>query len=171
MFIERLKGVFLLKSMTFEEIEHDENATRQAAIVVIVVALVTGVGTALFSSLTDSSAFWGAVSAIAWAIIGWLVWSAVSFFVGTSLFDGVATFQEMLRVIGFAYAPQVLAIVPCIGPLVGMIWSLAAGFVAIRQGLDLDDFKAFLTAAVGLAVYGLGYLLLNVVLSLLGALF
>ncbi len=171
MFIDRLRGVFLLKPQTFEEIEHDQNATGQAALVVFIVALVTGVGTALFSTFTDSSALWGAVGAIAWALIGWLIWSAVSFFVGTALFQGQATFGEMLRVIGFAYAPQVLSIIPCIGGLIGIIWSLIAGFIAIRQGLDLDDLRAFLTVLVGLVVYGLGYLLINILLGLTGALF
>jgi uncharacterized membrane protein YeaQ/YmgE (transglycosylase-associated protein family) len=59
----------------------------------------------------------------------------------------------MLRVIGFAYLPMLLSIIPCIGGFIGIIWALAAGFIAIRQGLDLDNTKAFFTVVIGAVVY------------------
>ena len=34
----------------------------------------------------------------------------------------------------------------------GLIWSLAAAFVAVRQGLDLDNTKALLTIIIGAVV-------------------
>jgi hypothetical protein len=102
--------------------------------------------------------------------VGWILWSAVSYFVGTSFFGGKATLAEMLRVIGFAQAPQLLAIIPCIGAVVGGIWALIAGFIAIRQGLDLDNTKAFLTALIGFAVFVIGYIILAVVMGFAGTL-
>jgi hypothetical protein len=85
--------------------------------------------------------------------------------VGTNLFGGKATVDEMLRVIGFAYAPQMLSIIPCIGGLVGWIWSLIAGFIAIRQGLDLDNTKAFLTVLVGFIVYVIGNIVVGAIIG------
>jgi len=56
-------------------------------------------------------------------------------------------------VIGFAFAPQFLAIIPCLGCFIGFFWTLAAGFIAIRQGLDLDNTKTALTIGAGALAY------------------
>jgi hypothetical protein len=86
--------------------------------------------------------------------LGWLIWSAATYFIGTRLFGGQATLGEMLRVIGFAQAPKLLTlllIIPCLGTileLVGTIWALVASFVAIRQGLDLSNGRTLVTVLV-----------------------
>lgn len=165
MFMQRIAGVFKLNPSTFEDIEHDQSATSQAALVVLIVAIMAALGNGFSSYFTRGSFTGNFISALIWTFVGWFLWSLVSYLVGTSLFGGKATLDEMLRVIGFAYAPQVLAIIPCIGGLIGAIWSLVAGFIAIRQGLDLDNTKALLTVVVGFLVYILGYLLLAVVLG------
>jgi hypothetical protein len=69
---------------------------------------------------------------------------------------------EMLRVVGFAYTPQVLGIIPCLGPFVGLLWSLVAGFVAVRHCLDLDDISACLTIFVGFLLFLVGFAPLGV---------
>ena len=162
MFMERIIGVFKLDVATFEAIEADQSATSQAAIVVLVIALISGLGSALGASFMQASFLGLFASSFFATIIGWLVWSAVTYFVGTSFFGGQADMGQMMRVLGFAYAPQVLSIIPCIGWLIGSIWSLIAAFIAVRQGLDLDNTKAFLTIIVGFiaivlisAVFGL----------------
>jgi hypothetical protein len=165
----RIIGVFKLNANTFEEIEHDESATGQAALIVALVALLTGVGSGLGASMSNGSFISSFISSLIWAIIGWLLWSAVSYAVGTSVFGGKATMGEMLRVIGFAQAPQLLGIIPCLGTLVGAIWSLIAGFIAIRQGLDLDNTKAFLTALIGFVVLVIGYFAIAMILGFAGA--
>lgn len=164
MLLERVIGVFKLDVQTFEEIEHDQDATVQAAIVVGIVALLGAIGSGFSNVLGDGSFFGGFFGSLIWAFIGWFVWSAITYFVGTSLFNGQATLDEMLRVIGFAYAPQVLGIIPCFGWIIGWIWSLVAGFIAVRQGLDLDDTNACATIVIGFIVYLIGF----AILSLLG---
>ncbi len=166
----RILGVFKLDARTFEEIEHDPGATSQAAIIVILVALISGVGAGLGASLQQGRFFGGFIGAVLSALLGWLLWSLISWFIGTSLFGGQATVGEMLRVIGFAYSPQVLGIIPCIGGIVGAIWSLVAGFIAIRQGLDLDNLKALLTIVLGFIAYIVLYIILGIVLGGVGAL-
>jgi hypothetical protein len=168
MLVQRMIGVFKLDVDNFEEIEADESATTQAAIVVLIVALLSGIGGGLGGSVTNSSFIGGFLSAFIGAFIGWIVWSVVTYFVGTSLFGGNADLGQMLRVIGFAYSPQVLSIIPCIGWIVGAIWTLVAGFIAVRQGLDLDNTKAFLTIAVGLVLYIIVNFVLNLVLGPIG---
>jgi hypothetical protein len=162
---DRIIGVFKLDSNTFEEIEHDSDATSQAVIIVAVVALIGAIGSGLGASFADTSFMGSFISSLIWTFVGWFLWSLVSYFVGTTFFGGQADLGEMLRVIGFAYAPQVLSIIPCIGWLIGAIWSLIAGFIAVRQGLDLDNTKAFLTIVVGFFVYLVGFFLINLVVG------
>ena len=167
MLLQRIIGVFKLDVDNFEEIEADESATTQAAMVVLLVALLAGIGRG-FVGYGDSSFIGGFLSAFISTFIGWIVWSAATYFVGTSLFGGNADMGQMLRVIGFAFSPQLLGIIPCVGAVVGAIWTLVAGFIAVRQGLDLDNTKAFLTILVGLIVYLALNFVLNLVLGPIG---
>jgi hypothetical protein len=162
--LNRILGVFKLDVKTFEEIEHDTNLTLSAAIIVLVVSLVSGLGNGLFNGFIHRSFFSGFLGSLIGVLLGWLLWSAVTWFVGTRFFKGEADLGQMLRVIGFAYSPMILSIIPCVGGLIGIIWAIAAGFIAIRQGLDLDDMKAFLTVVVGALAYILLTGLLNTIL-------
>jgi hypothetical protein len=157
---ERIIGVFRLDKKTFSEIEHDQSATSQAAIVVAIVAALSVVGVvigALVGVVTGGRelgpALGGSVVSIVltflMAFVNWFLWSAITFFVGTKLFGGEADMGEMLRVIGFAQAPQMLQIIPCIGGIVGWIWSMIAAFFAIQEGLDLDTGKTLATVVIG----------------------
>lgn len=163
--LERIIGVFKLDVDTFEEIEHDQSATGQAALVVLIVALLGAVGSGIAATINDTSFFTSFLSSLVTTFIGWLVWSAVTYFVGTSLFGGQADLGEMLRVIGFAYVPQVLGIIPCLGTIVGLIWTLVAGFIAVRQGLDLDNTKAALTIGIGLVAYLVVFFVIGLILG------
>jgi len=40
-----------------------------------------------------------------------------------------------------------------LGWLMGWIWTMAAGFVAVRQGLDLDNTKTAITIGLGALAY------------------
>lgn len=163
--LKRIIGVFKLDVNTFEEIEHDSNATGQAAIVVVIVSFVAAIGSGAGASLGGGSFLISFLTTLIWTFIGWVIWSAVTYFVGTSIFHGQADLGEMLRVIGFAYAPQVLGIIPCIGWIVGAIWTLVAGFIAVRQGLDLDNTKTFLTIVIGFLVYIVGAIIVGFVVG------
>jgi hypothetical protein len=174
--LQRILGVFKLDKATFAEIEGDQSATTQAAIVVILVALVAGIGAAiaavmlnrtmpgLMEGLSESgiegldltmvpqmSPIGAFLNAVIGALLSWVVWSALTYFIGTKLFGATADMGEMLRVIGFAQAPRLLSglsFIPCLGgilSLVGWVWALAASFVAIREGLDLDSGKTLIT--------------------------
>lgn len=174
--LQRILGVFKLDKATFAEIEADQSATGQAAIVVVLVAIVAGIGAAIgavmlnrtmpgvMEGLSESlgegfdmglvpqlSPVGAFINAVVGALLSWLVWSALTYFIGTKLFGATADMGEMLRVIGFAQAPRLLSglsFIPCLGGLLGLvgwIWALAASFVAIREGLDLDSGKTLLT--------------------------
>ncbi|HSR40676.1 MAG TPA: YIP1 family protein [Longimicrobiales bacterium] len=147
--IDRMKGAALLDVATYEEVEHDPQATMQAAGVVALVAVASAIGS---WQLGPISVAWAAVS----ALLSWGLWAAVTYIVGDKLFGGTATWGELLRTLGFAQAPGVLGIlviIPFLGWMVAIVmffWMLATGIVAIRQALDFGTGKAVLTAVIGL---------------------
>ena len=169
--LNRIIGIFRLDVNTFEEIEHDQSATGQAALVVIIVAIIAGIGSGFGAGIQGNPFFSGFFGTLISTLVGWVVWSVVSWFIGTSFFGGQADVGEMLRVIGFAQAPQILGIIPCIGVLVGWIWSLIAGFIAIRQGLDLDNTKALLTIIIGFIFLIVVYAIFGIIFGVTGAIF
>ncbi len=145
----------------YEEVETDLGATNQALTVVVLVALAQGIGAALGAVLFGSrnanpvgSLIGGVIS----ALLGWAIWSFVAYFVGTRLFKGTATYGEVLRTTGFGYSPGVLGIlsfIPVLGGLIAFaasIWSLVAGFIGLRQALDLDNGNTAATVIVSLVV-------------------
>jgi hypothetical protein len=166
--LNRILGVFRLKKETFEEVEHDRAATGQAALVVLLAALGTGIGSAVLTALGDGNLWLSFASLFLWAFVAWALASGITYFIGTVLFAGKATPGEMLRVIGFAFAPLTLGIIPCIGDFIGALWAMIAGFIAVRQGLDLDDLRAALTVLLSFAGYLVGRFLLSLLVGPLG---
>lgn len=166
--VERAIGAARLDIPTYEEVEADRNATGQAAVVVAVAAICSAIG-----SIGDGTS--GMVGGLIAAIIGWLVWSGVTYLIGTMFFGGTADWGELLRTIGFAQAPGVfyiLGIIPVLGVLVKLvvaIWVLVAGIVAIRQALDVSTGKAVLTAIVGWLALLIPMMLLGGMAAMLGA--
>jgi hypothetical protein len=145
--VDRMRGAAMLDVATYEEVENDLTATGQAGVVVAIVAVCTAIG-GLGGGLM------GIVGGLVSALLGWLTWAGVTYFVGTRLFGGTATWGELLRTLGFAQSPGILlilGIIPLLGKVVWLvvgIWMLATGFIAIRQALDVTTGKALLTALV-----------------------
>lgn len=161
--LDRIMGVLRLDVNTFEEVEADQNATSQAAMIVVLVAILTGIGTGL---LGDNFVM-GFISAALGALLGWLVWAALTYFIGTNFFGGQADLGEMLRVIGFAQVPNALAVlgfISVLGPIISFvasIWALVAAFIGVRQGLDIDNVKTAITVVIGWLVVFIGTLLIT----------
>ena len=146
--LDRMRGAAFLEIATYEEVEHDESLTKQAAMVVAIVAIARGIG-----GLNEGTQgiFLGVLS----ALLGWLVWSGITYLIGDKLLGGTATWGELLRTLGYAHSPGVLLVlgfIPLFGWLIGLIvpiWMLVTGIVAIRQALDFSTGKAVLTAGLG----------------------
>jgi hypothetical protein len=149
---DRMKGAALLDIDTYEAVEADQNATGQAAAVVLLVAVCQAVAEASAGPVA-------ALTAAAVSFVAWIVWAGVTFLVGDKLFGGTASWGELLRTTGFAQSAGVLyllGVLPLVGYWVGFatsVWILIAGFIAIRQALDIGNFKTFLTVIVGGLIY------------------
>ena len=145
---DRMRGAAMLDIATYEEVEHDNNLTTQAAMVVLIAAVARGIGG--FNQGEN-----GIIVGVVAALFSWLVWAGITYLIGDKLLKGTATWGELLRTLGYAQAPAVLLIfgfVPVLGNILGAvvgIWLLVTGIVAIRQALDFDTGKAVLTAFLG----------------------
>lgn len=177
---ERILGVLKLNVDTFEDIEKDPQATTQAAIVVALVGILGAISAAVGAVMANNalsqlqtqfgsdlqlpfsiptlSPLGAALNALIGAFVSWLVWSFLTYLIGTRLFAGEADMGEMLRVVGYGQAPRLLSVlgfIPCVGPLLsfaGWVWSLVATFIGIRQGLDIDNGKTFITVLLSFLV-------------------
>jgi len=160
----------------YEEVEHDTSYTQDALIVVVLVSLLGALGS--FLGLLFTGHLGAAIGAFIYraviAVAGYYLWVFVAQYIGTRFFKGTGDFGEVQRAFGFAYAPQalnLLAAIPCVGWLISIvawIWSIATGFIAIRQSLDQDDTNAALTVIIsGVAVF-LITLLIGIILIAVG---
>jgi hypothetical protein len=159
--IQRVIRIIKFDVPVYNEIEADENATREAWLIVIVTSLLAalGAGVAATAIPEAGAGFFGPfVASLISGIVGWLLWSLVTWVIGTRLFQGQATYWELARTLGYASAPRilgVLAVIPCLGVIagiVGAVLSLIAGFFAVREALDLTTEKAIFTILIGWAV-------------------
>ena len=126
--VARMIGAATLNIQTYEEVEADSTATGQAAAVVAMVAVASGIG-AIGGGL--SSAIFAPVG----ALLGWLVWAGVTYLIGDKILGGTATWGELLRTLGFAQSPGVLyllAVLPLVGWVIRLVlpfWMLVAGVI------------------------------------------
>jgi hypothetical protein len=150
-FADRLIRAARLDVALYEEVERDPTATGQAVAVVVLASLATGIGA--------QGGVLGLVAGVIASLLGWYLWSALTWWIGTRLLpeSGTqATLGELLRTIGFAQAPgilRVLGVIPGLHLILALataIWMLVAAVVAIRQALDYQGTgRAVLVVIVG----------------------
>ncbi len=157
--IDRMIRAARLDPQLYEEVEHDQSATSQAILVVVLGAIAGGIG-----ALSGGIA--GLVVGVVASLVGWAVYAYIAYWVGTHIFKGPqteATWGQLLRTLGFAKSPRVLmvlVVIPVVGIFVGLavfIWLLFTTVIAIRQALDFDTWRAIATAVVSLLAQVLIY--------------
>jgi len=155
--INRVIRAAMLDNEFFKTAEADTSLTQEALIVVILVSLAGSIGSFIGGLISGSigSAFVALIVALITGVATYYIWAYVTYFVGTKLFNATADAGELLRVLGYASGPRALSIlsfIPCVGWLValaGGIWSLVAGFIGVREALDLDTTKTLITVVIG----------------------
>jgi hypothetical protein len=161
--IDRMIRAARLEPQLYEEVEHDQSATGQAILVVVIGAIAAGIG-ALSGGIS------GLIFGVVLALVGWAVYAFVAYWVGTNIFKGPrteATWGQLLRTLGFASSPRVLlvlGIIPVVGLLIWIavfFWTLVTTVIAIRQALDFDTGRAIATAVVS----WLAFLVISLVLT------
>jgi hypothetical protein len=145
-------GVARLDVHAFEDIEADHSATIQALLVVVLVAIASGIGF-----------LGGGLTGLAFGIIGslvrWAIWALITLVIGTTIFKTPQThadWGQMARVTGFAQTPGLLmflGFVPLVGGVIVfaiIIWQAIAMVIGVRQALDYQS----TLRAVGVVVVG-----------------
>jgi hypothetical protein len=173
---DRMLRASKLDAELYREVDADETATQQALIIVVLVAVASGIGAALGAVLANRSAFLvgSLIGSILSELIGWVVFTAVMWFVGTRFFHAQAAYNQVLRTVGFAYSPGVLLIlrfIPGLGGLIALvvgIWRLVTTFIGLREGLRLDNGGTIGTIVVGVIAYIIVLALLGIVLVAAG---
>ena len=166
-FGQRLIGVLKLQPATFEEIEASPSATGQALAVVVVASVAAGIGAGIGAGMQLGPL--ALVRETLAALVGWIMWAGVTYLIGARLMPEPGTrtdMGELLRVIGFSYAPNVFTIfafIPRLRTVVLVVvafWLLAATVIAVRQALD---YRSTLRAV---AVVLIGWLLFVLIQAL-----
>ena len=162
-FINRIIRACKLDVNLYEEVEADESATLQAALVVVLSSLAAGVGAL---SLGASNFLMAPIL----SLISWYIWAYLIYFIGAKLFPEANTkadHGQLLRTIGFSSAPGLIRIFGFTPELMsitfigGGIWMLIAMIVAVRQALDYQS----TWRAIGVVV--IGFLVQAIVLIML----
>lgn len=163
---DRLLRAIKLEPELYEEVESDRSASGQAALTVVLSSLAAGVGGAV------GGGWIGLAANTLVALLGWVVWAFLSFFIGSKLLPEPQTradMGELLRCTGFSSAPGLLLALGFIPGLGGIIrfavglWMLAAFVIAVRQALD---YASTLRAVVVCAIGWLVLMAANVILYL-----
>jgi hypothetical protein len=154
-FTGRIVGAARLNVATYEEVEADPTATRQAMVVVVLASVAAGIGSVGLGEGGLSSIVYGTLG----SLFGWVLWAFMTYVIGTRLLPEPQTRADMgqlLRTLGFAQSPslaRVFVALPDVGPLVLVIvslWMLVAMVIAVRQALDYSS----TWRAVGVCVIG-----------------
>ena len=158
-FTDRIIRASKLDVNLYEEVEADKSALTQAMGVVILSSLAAGLGS--ITSGGPTGVVMGTIS----ALIGWLIWSYLTYIIGTKLLTTPETksdYGELLRTIGFSSSPgliRILGIIPGLRGIVFLvagIWMLVAMIIAVRQALDYQStFRAVGVCIIGWIVQGI----------------
>jgi hypothetical protein len=151
----------------YEEVERDTTQTNNALTVVVISAVAAGIGAAISQAMASpppgapaaaaggGGIVLGLIFGVIAALVGWAIWTAIVYYIGTSMFGGTATWGEVLRTVGFANAPGVLRVlifIPVLGGLINLlvsIWLIVTTVVAVRQALDITTGKAIIVSIIG----------------------
>jgi Yip1 domain len=142
---DRMLGALRLSEDTYEEIEHDEKATGEAAFIVVATSLVSGAVNGVLGGVDDG--FFGALG----SFIGWAFYAWIAYIVGVKLFPGPHTrssWGEIARTLGYANTARFLIVfelVPGFAALTRTVvglWVLVATIVALRASLDISTGRA-----------------------------
>ena len=158
--LSRMFRAALLDKHLYKEVAADRGSMGQALLVVVLVAVATGIGLFDEGGLTRARAL---PAQIVLGLVGWVVWASITYLAGAKLLgtsETHASWSTVARALGFAQAPgvlRVLGILPELGILISLVtvvWQLVAMVVAIRQALDYrSHWRALGVISIGLIPY------------------
>ena len=155
MFRRILRAIALDKKL-YHEVARDGHYNAEALLIAIAASGITAVSPLLSQSSSALSLLFALVMNN--IFFAWLFWSVVAYFVAR-LLGGHGRLDELVRVMAFASAPRLLALLAFVPVVSGFcllgsgLLTLAATVIAIRETMELSTMKAAATTVLGLAVY------------------
>jgi Yip1 domain len=161
----RLKKVARLDREGVLQLKANKDTTGQSVAVLVFAALSIGIGsTVLFESRSNSLSPYGIIvgslTGLVSGCFAGFVWSAMTFLVGTKLFQGKTSYWELARPLFFSAGPSflfILLVIPfyplqVIVTLVAAVWVVVAQGFVLKQVMGFNIQRTLLTIAVGLLV-------------------
>ncbi len=167
--LNRIMGVITLKAPIYRQIADDKTGTMSAAIIVIVVRLVSGFFTGLVvvddthggAMVSVSGAVLSAIITVIVGLIAWVISAWVLAFVAKAM-GGKTDTGEMLRVTGYVEVfslvgilsvlgfirPELFFVVWIIGLAVPGILRLIGTVIGVREAAEFSTAKAIITALI-----------------------
>ena len=151
----------------FDELRSDRSATPIAIFIVLVAGVIAGLGTFGWALQHDD---FGGVNVmevlLKAAVIGsivqtgvWFAWVYITYMLAARVFGSVVHFSELMRVMGFAFAPVALGLLIAIAPLAVPFGLLAFGITlmltaaAVERAAEIEPRQAMLSTLGGFAVF------------------
>lgn len=158
----------LLEPSAFERLRQSESSVMYALGTVLVAALSFGAGMLVYANRVvegvepPASTFPIAMATI---FIGWIIWTFVSYFVGSGFLGGKGTWRELLHALGICFGPGIIMAaiaIPAAGPIgfsFATFWVLAAGLIAARETQQSTLRRVFVPTVVGwIPLFGLTWM-------------
>lgn len=161
---DRIMGIITLKPQTYKAVAEDESLTQEAMLIVIVVAVLTGLVSGVTTQMIAGGSFvTGLLRGVVAIIFGLITWYVAAFLLATvaNAFGGKTNTNEMLRVTGYVYVFNlvgVLVILALISPalvclttpisFVALILSLIGYVIGIREAAEFSTGNAVITALI-----------------------
>ncbi|KPK91551.1 MAG: hypothetical protein AMJ88_13220 [Anaerolineae bacterium SM23_ 63] len=179
MLTERIIGAFTFRKGVYAEVEHDTSFTTTAWLLVAGVTFLNQLG----SNVSTNFIRWilGAIVGTVIMVIGFGLAAAVISWVGRTLFNAEVTFEEMVRTLGLASVWNIIGFVgalvgffpllACVtwpAILLGVVFLIAAWFMAAKEALDLEWVETIVTVIVGVIAWAVVWLVTRGILGLLG---
>ena len=153
-----------LDKQVFREVVEDEGTVLNALGLVVLSGIAIAVGMSggfgegveliqQTETLTDRLlCIWFAIVSL---MVGWVLWASVVLGMGKLFMHGGATYRQIVRAVGFAFAPGILLVLMAIEPISVLIfnlvtvWALVIGVFAIHEAQETDWVGAALSGFVG----------------------
>ena len=143
-FVGRMIGAARLKGDVYEEIEHDQSATSQAAIVVVGTSLAAGIGGISTGGIVALVLF-TIVGLVGWAVYAWIAYFTAH---GSSPLRRPAPMGELARTLGFASSPRILLLLGLVPGIFGLVsfvvgvWVILTTITALKAALEMGTWRA-----------------------------
>jgi hypothetical protein len=179
MLTDRIMSAFMFRREVYAEVERDTSFTTTAWIIVGVVTFLNQIVS--HASVNIIKWLIAAVLGTILTLVGFAIALVVINWVGRTLFNADATFDELVRTVGLASVWQIVGVIGAIigripflacllWPIFIVVWIvvLVAWFFAVQEALDLDTMQTVITVVIGGVIAMIISGLTGAILGLLG---